>query len=108
MNVRELLSKRPTAMQAVVLDPSGRHETIGESRVLEAAAIGRTRDAWTQIGDRLGLGAPVEIAISDGAEASLFMFATKGGRTLAVVDAPVIDDIDSRAAEVRAVIGEKP
>ena len=46
-----------------------------------------------------------EIAISDGVEASLIMFATATGRTLALIDAPAIDDIDARAAEVRGLIG---
>ena len=107
MNVRELLSKRPTAVQAVLLDASGRHETFGEATVLDAPAIARVKESWSQIGASFSLGALVEVAISDGAEASLFMFETPTGRTLSLIDAPAIDDIDNRAADLRALFGGK-
>jgi hypothetical protein len=105
VNLRTILSARPTVLQAMRVDGDGTFELAGGDRRLQPSDVVAIRDAWAAITTRLALGRLRELATSDEA-LGLYVFDLPKATSsvVAVIDGPAHDDIGARAIEIRTIV----
>lgn len=106
MDIETILARRASMMQAMRVDTEGRILRSVGRNVLGQTEVAGVLSTWGEVVGDLALGSIRELAVSD-EEQAMFVFGESATSSVAVVDAPSLDQLGARANEIRETVWGK-